>query len=199
MISFVTGNQGKVREASDYLPVPIEQVEYDYTEIQAADVEAVAVRGAREAFGALGGEEPALVEDSGLFVDALDGFPGPYSAYIEDTLGIERVYRLVAPEENPRAAFRSVVAYATDDPVDALSAEYDGRRRVLDGVTVVTFSGSVRGEIVAPRGDGGFGYDPIFEYDGRTFAELTTAEKNAISHRGRALEKLGDWLAVQET
>jgi XTP/dITP diphosphohydrolase len=55
------------------------------------------------------------------------------------------------------------------------------------------FVGSVRGTLVAPRGDGGFGYDPIFEHDGSTFAELTSAEKNALSHRGRALAKFADW------
>ncbi|MFB6147050.1 MAG: non-canonical purine NTP pyrophosphatase, partial [Halobacteriaceae archaeon] len=55
--------------------------------------------------------------------------------------------------------------------------------------------GSVRGRIVEPRGDGGFGYDPIFEHDGTTFAEMSTARKNALSHRGRAFGKLAEWLA----
>ncbi|MEF8872050.1 MAG: non-canonical purine NTP pyrophosphatase, partial [Haloarculaceae archaeon] len=49
------------------------------------------------------------------------------------------------------------------------------------------------GKIVAPRGEGGFGFDPIFEYNGTTFAEMDTEEKNAISHRGRALAKFGEW------
>jgi XTP/dITP diphosphohydrolase len=60
---------------------------------------------------------------------------------------------------------------------------------------VETFAGRVDGEIVAPRGEGGFGFDPIFEYDGKTLAEMGTAEKNAISHRGRALERFASWLA----
>ncbi|OTE98725.1 non-canonical purine NTP pyrophosphatase, partial [Halorubrum sp. SD612] len=51
------------------------------------------------------------------------------------------------------------------------------------------------GRIVAPRGDGGFGYDPIFEHDGETFAEMDTDRKNAVSHRGRALEKFAEWYA----
>src|SRR6056297_211115 len=114
MLRFVTGNEGKVEEARAYLPMDVEQFGYDYVEIQSDDLAEIAARGARESFRALGGTEPVAVEDSGLFVDALDGFPGPYSAYAEYTLGIERVHRLVEHEDDRRASFRSVVAYAAD-------------------------------------------------------------------------------------
>ncbi len=67
-----------------------------------------------------------------------------------------------------------------------------------DGERTETFEGRVSGTIVAPRGEGGFGYDPIFEYNGQTFAEMSTEEKNAISHRGRALAEFSEWLAAQE-
>ncbi|AGN02726.1 RdgB/HAM1 family non-canonical purine NTP pyrophosphatase [Salinarchaeum sp. Harcht-Bsk1] len=203
MLRFVTGNEGKVEEAREYLPMAVEQTDYDYVEVQSDDLAPIAARGARESFRELGGTEPVAVEDSGLFVDALGGFPGPYSAYAEYTLGIERVYRLVEPEDDHRASFRSVVAYAADadsldeDVTDDDPDWHDGVT-VEDGVAVATFEGTVRGEIVTPRGDGGFGYDPIFEHEGRTMAERSTAEKNAISHRGRALAKLADWLAAQE-
>ena len=60
------------------------------------------------------------------------------------------------------------------------------------------FAGSVPGRIVEPRGDGGFGYDPIFEYDDRTFAEMDPDEKNAVSHRGRALAKFAEWLETRD-
>jgi len=196
MIRFVTSNEGKVREAREYLPVEVEQVDYDYAEVQSDDLEAIVRRGAREAYEELGvdGGAPAndesggsselrsegmLVDDTGLFVESLSGFPGPYSAYVDDTLGIERVWKLVENEENRKAAFRTVMAY-------------------YDGEDLATFEGSVRGRVVAPRGEGGFGYDPIFEYDGETFAEMSTDEKNAISHRGRALERFADWLAQRE-
>jgi len=179
MIRFVTGNEGKVREAREYLPAEVEQVDYDYAEVQSDDLETIVRRGAREAYDELGAEDGVLVDDTGLFVEALDGFPGPYSAYVDDTLGIERVWKLVENEENRKAAFRTVMAYC-------------------DGDELTTFEGAVRGRIVAPRGEGGFGYDPIFEYDGETFAEMSTVEKNAISHRGRALEKFADWLAERE-
>ena len=58
----------------------------------------------------------------------------------------------------------------------------------------MAFEGSIRGTIVPPRGTEGFGYDPIFEYNGKTLAEMNLTEKNAISHRGRALSKLASWL-----
>lgn len=188
MVRFVTSNDGKVREARSYLDRPVERIDYEYTEIQAPDLEPIAIAGAREAFHELGGQEPVLVDDSGLFLDAFDGFPGPYSSYVEDTVGIESVQQLVETTDNDRAWFRSVVAYAyRDGDGDPGSAD--------EPVTVECFDGAVRGRIVAPRGDGGFGYDPIFEHDGQTMAERSTEEKNAISHRGRALAKLGDWLA----
>jgi len=178
-IRFVTSNEGKVEEAREYLDEPVEQVNYDYTEIQSDDLAEIAVAGATEAFEATGGDDPVVVDDAGLFVDALGGFPGPYSAYAEDTLGVERVWRLAEAEENRRARFRGVVAY------------YDGER-------AETFAGAVPGRIVAPRGDGGFGYDPIFEHEGTTLAEMSTERKNAISHRGRALAKFADWLADRD-
>ncbi|OVE85346.1 XTP/dITP diphosphatase [Natronolimnobius baerhuensis] len=180
-VRFVTGNEGKAREAQTYLEgiTSVEQIEYDYTEIQSDSLEEIAAHGAREAYEELGATDPVLVGDAGLFVDALEGFPGPYSAYVEDTVGLERLWRLVSEEENNRAHFKTVLAFA-------------------DGERTETFEGRVSGTIVAPRGEGGFGYDPIFEYNGQTFAEMSTEEKNAISHRGRALAEFSEWLAAQE-
>jgi XTP/dITP diphosphohydrolase len=174
MLRFVTTNPGKVREARTYLSREVEQLAYDYDEIQSDDLAEIAARGAREAAATT--DLPVFVEDSGLFVDALRGFPGPYSSFVYDTLGIERVADLAGAETDPSARFRSVLAYC-------------------DGETVETFEGVVVGRIVDPRGEGGFGYDPIFEHDGRTFAELSTEEKNAVSHRGRALAAFADWIA----
>lgn len=178
MLKFATTNEGKLEEARSHLAgvTDVEQFDYDYLEIQSDDLEDIAARGARESFDALDGDDPVIVDDTGLFVRALDGFPGPYAAYVEHTLGVERVWELVSDLDDRRAAFRCIVAYADEDGVE-------------------TFEGSVQGTLVAPRGTGGFGYDPIFEYDGATFAEMSTEEKNAFSHRARALSKLADWLA----
>ena len=178
-IRFVTSNEGKVREAREYLTRDVEQVRYDYTEIQSDDLAEIAVVGAKEAFEGTGGDDPVVVDDTGLFVESLGGFPGPYSAYVEDTVGVERVWKLGEREENRRAHFRCVLVY-------------------YDGETAETFDGAVPGRLVAPRGEGGFGYDPIFEHEGQTLAEMSTERKNAISHRGRALAKFADWLAERE-
>ncbi|MFB6070136.1 MAG: RdgB/HAM1 family non-canonical purine NTP pyrophosphatase [Halanaeroarchaeum sp.] len=178
MVKFATTNEGKVAEAREHLRdvADVEQFDYDYVEIQSEDLGAIAARGAEEAFEAQDGDEPVFVDDTGLYVRALGGFPGPYAAYVEHTLGVERVWQVASDLDDRRASFRCVVAYADADGVE-------------------TFEGAVHGTLVAPRGDGGFGYDPIFEYAGTTFAELSTAEKNAFSHRARALSKLADWLA----
>ncbi|MFC6737384.1 non-canonical purine NTP pyrophosphatase, partial [Halolamina salina] len=64
-----------------------------------------------------------------------------------------------------------------------------------EALPVKLFEGRVRGTLVEPRGEGGFGFDPIFEHEGTTFAEMDEAEKNAISHRGRALAKFAEWHA----
>ncbi|MEF8771827.1 RdgB/HAM1 family non-canonical purine NTP pyrophosphatase [Halodesulfurarchaeum sp.] len=176
MLRFVTTNAEKAAEANDHLgDTTVEQVEYDYDEVQADDVADIAVRGAKEAFGAIDGTDPVIVDDTGFYIHGLDGFPGPYAAYVDEKLGIERVWEVAADLEDKGAAFNCAVAYA-------------------DEGTVEVFEGSVEGRLVPPRGDGGFGYDPIFEYDGQTFAELSMAAKNETSHRARALSKLASWL-----
>ena len=84
-----------------------------------------------------------------------------------------------------------------------LSADDRGAAATDDAVAEGTlpvrlFAGSVPGRIVEPRGEDGFGYDPIFEHDGRTMAEMSPAEKNAVSHRGRALASFAEWFADRE-
>jgi len=220
MVLFATTNEGKLHEAREYLDDPVDQFDFDYPERQADDLATVAAHGARAAYRQA--DEAVIVDDSGLTIDALDGFPGPYSSYVEDTLGIERVWHLAEREDNRAGAFRCVVAYcdggtfeATPEPVDHGTDRSHQRRgqdiaaterasattdeQVQKGsLPVKLFEGVVPGTIVAPRGDGGFGFDPIFEFDGRTFAELATEEKNAISHRGRALAKFAEWYADVE-
>ncbi|MHC3439536.1 RdgB/HAM1 family non-canonical purine NTP pyrophosphatase [Natrialbaceae archaeon A-gly3] len=194
-IQFVTGNEGKVREAREYFSgiEEVEQVSFDYTEIQSDDLAEIAAHGALEAFEEFGGDG-VLVGDTGLFVDALEGFPGPYSAYVEDTVGVERLWGLAREEENRRAHFRTVLAFV-DSEVLHTPGRSSGEQRDPRELGVETFTGSVAGTLVAPRGEGGFGYDPIFEYNGQTLAEMSTEEKNAISHRGRALEAFAEWYA----
>ena len=210
MLRYVTTNDGKVREAEEYLGDGVTALEYDYPEIQADSIEAVAAEGARAAYQHA--DAPVVVDDAGLFVEGFDGFPGPYSSYVEDTLGVKRVGRLARREDATRARFRCVVAYCDGDAFEASPepVDTDDRRgrdlAAADRATAATdesvaggdlpvklFTGSVPGRIVEPRGEGGFGYDPIFEHDGATFAEMSPEEKNAVSHRGRALASFGEW------
>lgn len=125
---------------------------------------------------------PTLADDSGLAVDVLDGAPGVHSAryagpMADDEANNRKLLAALAdvPPERRTAAFHCAMALATPD----------GRSRTCDGL--------VRGRILeAPRGEGGFGYDPLFlvaEY-GRTMAELPLDIKNRISHRGQALRRM---------
>ena len=121
--------------------------------------------------------EPAIADDSGLCVDALGGAPGVYSArYGGCKTDPERVALLLknlGGEKNRSARFVSCIAC------------------VFPNGDVLTARGECPGTITtAPRGDGGFGYDPVFELPGtgKTMAQLTEEEKNAVSHRGRALK-----------
>lgn len=222
MLRYVTTNDGKVREAREYLAV--EPLNYDYPEIQSDTLSPIAAHGARKAFEHAG--EPVIVDDAGLFIDGLGGFPGPYSAFVEETLGIEQVGRMARENEpgsdaesepgESRASFRCVIAYCDGESFNSTPEPVDRGRRgqdlaVDDRATATTdetvdfeelpvklFEGTVPGRIVEPRGSGGFGYDPIFEHNGTTFAEMTPEEKNAVSHRGRALAKFAEWFAERE-
>jgi XTP/dITP diphosphohydrolase len=175
VIYFVTGNMGKFEEAKGILG-DVEQRNIGYTEIQADSLEEVAAFGMREVREKLDG--PVMIEDAGLFIESLKGFPGVYSAYVFDTIGNEGVIRLMEEAQDRRAVFRSVLGYA--EP----------------GMEPILFKGELEGEITTePRGSGGFGYDPIFEVGGKTIAEMDLAEKNKISHRGASIRALKSWLS----
>lgn len=174
MIYFVTGNMGKFEEAKGILG-GVKQRNIGYTEIQADTLEEVAAFGMREVREKLDG--PVMIEDAGLFIDCLRGFPGVYSAYVFDTIGNEGILGLMDGATDRRAVFRSVLGYA--EP----------------GMEPIFFRGELEGEIaIEPRGSGGFGYDPIFEVGGKTIAEMELAEKNRISHRGTSIRALKRWL-----
>ncbi len=119
--------------------------------------------------------DPFILEDAGLFVDALKGFPGVYSKYVFFTIGLAGILRLLEGIENRKAVFRSVYAYG--EP---------GKKPII-------IIGECKGIIsTEEHGNHGFGYDPLFIPDGgeKTFGEMTVEEKNQFSHRGKALQKL---------
>ena len=125
---------------------------------------------------------PAIADDSGLMVDALDGAPGVYSARYagENATDADRVQKLLKalagiPAERRQARFVSAVCC------------------VFPSGETVRSEGTVEGTIAfAPAGDNGFGYDPVFLRGERTMAQLSPAEKDAISHRGQALERFSE-------
>jgi XTP/dITP diphosphohydrolase len=127
---------------------------------------------------------PVVADDTGLEVDALNGAPGVHTARFagegaryEDN--VAKLIEVMDGQPERTARFRTVVALAFPD-----------------GVEVVA-DGSVEGRITeTPRGTGGFGYDPVFEVDGKTLAEMTAKEKNTLSHRARALRALGTSLGL---
>lgn len=179
-LTFVTSNQHKFNEVSELARkrgVEIVHYKWRYTEIQADDLEEIARASAREVSAKLG--RPCFVEDAGLFVKALNGFPGPYSNYVFRTIGSAGILKLMAGLNDRSAEFRSAVGYC--EP----------------GKEPIVFVGKVEGKIAdEARGTGGFGFDPIFialEGDGRTFAEMSVSEKNLFSHRARAVDRFLNW------
>ena len=117
-----------------------------------------------------------MLEDAGLFVQALGGFPGVYSAYVQKTVGNAGILRLMEGEVDRAAYFKSVVAY------------------IEPGMETRLFSGEVHGQIgFEPRGNLGFGYDPIFYVNGISLAEMDLEKKNQISHRAKSMRALYEW------
>jgi len=120
---------------------------------------------------------PVIIEDAGLFVDGLKGFPGVYSAYVQKTIGNPGILKLMEGVEGRSAYFASVVGYA--EP----------------GMEPVTFRGEMRGTIgFDARGTMGFGYDPIFYLGDKSLAQIGIEEKNKVSHRGQSMRALKEWI-----
>ena len=182
LLTFVSTNPGKAREVREILRpygIRVRWLRRRLPEPQAPDLETV-VRSKLAAVADVPGY--AMVEDSGLFIDSLAGFPGVYSAHFLEAWGVPPILELLR-RRSRAASFRAVV----------------GLRR---GAATRLFAGRVDGAI-APRARGtqGFGYDPIFVPDGwtTTFAQGPIRAKNEISHRSRAVRKLGEYLRRQES
>jgi len=179
---FVTGNVYKFNEARKVLAefnVATAMLNLEAVEIQDDNLESIARASAADA--AKKSNLPVFVEDAGLFVKALNGFPGPYSSYVHRTVGTKGILKLMQNEKKREAYFLSVVAFS--NPQELLEPK--------------CFRGMAEGKIAyEERGKQGFGFDPVFEPlggNGKTFAEMTTKEKNNYSHRAQALRKFVKW------
>lgn len=178
-VHVISKNLGKLREIRLVLAkfgFEVEPVDERKLEVQSESLEEIAKTAAEYLLGRV--SEPFVVEDSGLFITSLKGFPGPYSSYVYRTIGCEGILKLMKGVEDRHAKF-----------VCAAALGFEG--------SVLVFSGEVEGMIsTEPRGQGGFGFDPIFVPLGcsKTFAEMTPEEKSSVSHRAKALELLARFL-----
>jgi XTP/dITP diphosphohydrolase len=178
-IYFATSNDGKFGEAAKMLGgagVELRRFPFAHREVRSDDLAEIAGEAALAAYARLG--KPVFTEDSGLFINALDGFPGTYSGWVQKKIGNAGILRLLAGSGDRTAEFRAAIAYTED------------------GKSARTFSGSCRGAIApAPAGESGFGYDPIFVPAGhpQTFAQNKQL-KNKLSHRYQSLLEFTKYL-----
>ncbi len=190
-ILFASGNTHKVSEASNFLKqfgfnvsqLLVDGKPPDLIEPQAELLEEIVqskISQAREIVSGTKMEEyPIMVEDSGLFIDHLAVFPGPYSSFVETKIGLDGILRLMEGVSNREAHYRA-----------SLGVYISG--------SMIFSEGTCRGKISnKAAGNNGFGYDPIFiphELNGRTCGQLTPDEKSLISHRGKALKEVSKLL-----
>jgi len=179
-ILFVTNNPNKVKEIEAILSkydILVEASSIEKREIQSEHLEEIAKESALSAYRIL--KKPLFVEDSGLFIQALNGFPGPYSSYTYKKIGVVGILKLMAGEKNRAAEFVSQIAYVDES----------GVIRLCKGVCEGTIAEEARGSL-------GFGFDPIFIPKGhtKTFAEMVIEEKNRFSHRAKAAHLLAEML-----
>jgi XTP/dITP diphosphohydrolase len=179
-VFFASSNKDKYQEVMASLKfygIEAQFANISPIEIQSNSLEEIAREKSKSAFSLF--SFPLIVEDDGLFIYGLNGFPGPYSSYVFKTLGIDGIIKLMNDFTDRSAAFESVIAY------------YDGSKHA-------TFSGQIQGTIsLQPKG-GGWGYDPIFipQSSALTFGQLSLDNsKTKYSHRARALDKFARWFS----
>jgi len=190
IIYFITGNNNKFREIrklfqKEELNCELKQKTTETIEIQSSSIKEVALfklKSVKTNFN-----NSYFVEDAGFFIDVpLKGFPGVYSKFVLDSIGNKGILKLINDYKNTVAHFEAVIALYFQ-PLNE----------------ILVFEGNVEGEVSKNiRGTGGFGFDPIFipkEMPTCTFAELTTEEKNSVSHRGKVWKKLFEFLKKNQT
>ena len=170
---FVSSNNHKYQEAKtilDSFGIKLGFIKLNLEEIQSNSLKEIAVSKARNAF--LKCKKPLIIEDDGIFINFLNGFPGPYSSYIFKTIGNKGILNLL--KQNRKAKFVSIITYCDKNILQSFDAKIDG-----------SISKHVKGK--------GWGYDPIFipNNSKKTFTELNN--KNELSHRYKALKKFSNW------
>ena len=177
-ITLITKNAHKIEELSPLFKefnVELIQSSIEKHEIRSDNVEDIAHEAAISAFSEVG--SPVVVDDTGLHIFALNGFPRSYPAFVLTTIGLDGILKLMKNEENRDAFFTTAVGYCDSDGAQ-------------------TFVGHMHGTISEVElGTAGFGYDPIFIPKGytKTYAQLSFSEKTEVSHRTKAFRKFLIW------
>ena len=173
---FVSSNTHKFTEAQRILSnlgLEISLFKTTLEEIQSNSLGEIAKRKALDAYSKV--QKPVIIEDDGLFIDSLDGFPGPYSSYAYDTIGNKGIMSLLETIELRTAKFVAIIAYCNGDD------------------DVQLFESSIPGKISLSIEEGGWGYDPIFIPDGESKTYANVSDKDKFSHRSASLKKFSDW------
>lgn len=182
VVFFATNNFHKFDEARSVLTqrgMAVGMLRVKALEIQSDSLGEIAQASVVDAFNRC--HLPLIVEDAGLFVEALKGFPGPYAAYVYKTIDNLGLLKLMEGLENREATFQSAIEY------------FDGQSEPI------CFMGEVIGKVTNEERRGeekaGFGFDPIFQPSGsqKTFAEMNLEEKNGFSHRAKAVNNFAEW------
>jgi len=175
MIYFITGNENKFSEAKSIMP-EIERLNMDLPEIQSIDPHEIIKVKLDEASRHHEGE--FIVEDVSLCLECLNGLPGPLIKWFEKTVGLEWLADVSEKYKNNKAFTRVIIGYKS-----------------LKGIQY--FESILNGQIVRPRGDKDFGWGPIFQPEGhdKTFGEMEREEKNSMSMRKMAFEKLKEHIS----
>lgn len=178
-INFATSNRNKVREFREILEpdVKVNHIETAYPEMRSDEPGEIARQSAEMLASRL--KKAVVVEDSGLFIGALNDFPGTCSAYIHKRIGLKGILKLMEGVKDRKCAYKSAVAYC--EP----------------GKKAVSFLGEENGNVAeSVRGNYGFGHDPIFIPEGsdKTYGEIEDCGKSK-KFRRRAVEKLKEYLA----
>ena len=173
---FVSSNTHKFTEAERILSnlgLELNLFKTTLEEIQSNSLSEIAKRKALDAYSKV--QKPVIIEDDCLFIDSLDGFPGPYSSYAYDTIGNKGIIRLLENSESRNAKFVAIIAYCNG----------------VDDVQL--FESSIPGKISLSIEKGGWGYDPIFIPDGESKTYANVSDKDKFSHRSASLKKFSDW------
>jgi inosine triphosphate pyrophosphatase len=181
-LCFITGNAHKLREAQTFLP-QIVGWELDLPEIQHSEPQPVIEAKLLSALALANQRKAFLVEDTGLYLKALKGLPGPLIKWFigPEKLGLKGLYELASSLGNTQAEAISVIGFLNKN---------------AEGLVIQYFEGKIQGNIVSPRGEKGFGWDAVFQPLGstQTFAEMSEAEKASFSMRGIAFTQLKKYL-----